>query len=190
VSGTCYIVAENADKSETFGVSDTQTLTLDIVPHPCIALSGDCLWSGSEAPQAITKGQSVVIRLQNWNAGGKVSLYIVPAGPTSQGCKSSAALGKQQTLTSSNSSIGQRFALPSNLQVGKAYTICATGQSSIGGEVTAAIQVRITKAVGAAGAYQRLLLVLGACFASVSLLAFVVTMPKRAASVPQPVARR
>lgn len=188
VVGTYLLIAENGDKSELFGDGASQAITLNIVAHPCIALGGSCMWSGADTPQSMTKAQSATIMLQNWKPGGRVNVYLVPGAQTTQGCKPTATLGKQQTLVPSNTGIGQAFTLPSSLQVGKTYTICATGQSTVGTDaVTAAMPVRIVKSV--AHPLFSLLSLLALLLGLVSVAAYALTSRQRVAA-PQPVTRR
>lgn len=188
VTGTYLLIAANADKSEVFGEVGSQAITVNIVAHPCIQIAATCAWSGSETPQSLAKAKSATIMLQYWKPGSKVNVYVVLGPQTTQGCKPTAALSKPQSLASSNDAVGQTLTLPSSVQVGKTYTICASGQSAIGGDtVTAALQVRITKAV----AYPlfSLLSLLALLLGLVSAAALVLTTRQRA-TVPQPVVRR
>lgn len=192
VTGEYRLMASNADKSETFGDTDAQAFMLTIVPHPCVAVADQCVWSGTgtDAPQSIAKGQSVTIGLRNWKPGSTVSVYIVPNMVGAQDCaaKTNTAIAKPQSLLTPTGAMTGSVVLPAKLQVGQTYTICASGQSSVGTDsVFAAVHVRITKAVShpLLGIFSILALV----FSLIGGAAYMMTTRQQAA-IPQPVGRR
>lgn len=193
VTGTYRVYASNDDQSITFGDTSVQPLTLAIAPHPCVAVGGSCGWSGADVAQSVAKGQTTSITGQNWLPGSTVSVYFVPGDVTAANCgqKLSTALAKPQTISAATGGMSGSVSLPSKLQVGQEYTMCASGHSSLGANAKveyAAIHVKVTKAV--AHPTLTTLAMLAIVFSVIGAGVFVVTMPRRAAAVPQAVSRR
>ncbi|HKV85115.1 MAG TPA: hypothetical protein VJN88_11195 [Ktedonobacterales bacterium] len=190
--GTYMVQASMASDAITFGNSslgDTQTFTLDIMPHPCISVSGDCVWNGSGTPQPTPKGKSVVLTSSNWSQG-PVAVAIYQSSVTD--CAHPNERAQVQAAQEAHAIAGTpnyTVPLPSSLKVNSTYTICASGMSSVAsaGKVYATLFIKVTKPV----THQpfSLLSLLGLLFALVGAGVYVMTMPKRAV-VPQPVGRR